>query len=46
MDDYLASRFVAEPLRLFDCDLPVDVCGAVVITTAERAKDLRYAMYT
>lgn len=41
MQDYLDSRFVAEPLRLFDCDMPVDVCGAVVVTTAERAKDLR-----
>ncbi len=40
MDDYLASRFVCEPLRLFDCDLPVDVCGAVVVTTPERARDL------
>ncbi|HEY2331396.1 MAG TPA: hypothetical protein VGH94_05720 [Acidimicrobiales bacterium] len=43
MDDYLASRYVAEPLRLFDCDMPVDVCGAVVVTSAERAKDLRHA---
>jgi acetyl-CoA acetyltransferase len=42
MDDYLASRYVAEPLRLFDCDMPVDVCGAVVVTTAERAKDLKH----
>lgn len=42
LQDYIASRFVAEPLRLFDCDMPVDVCGAVVVTTAERAKDLRH----
>jgi acetyl-CoA acetyltransferase len=41
LDDYLNSRFVAEPLRIFDCDMPVDVCGAVVVTTAERAKDLK-----
>jgi acetyl-CoA acetyltransferase len=40
MQDYLDSRFVCEPLRLFDCDMPVDVCGAVVVTTAERARDL------
>ncbi|MET0147046.1 MAG: thiolase family protein [Ilumatobacteraceae bacterium] len=40
MDEYLASPFVCEPLRRFDCDLPVDVCGAFVMTTAERAKDL------
>lgn len=42
MQDYVQSRFIAEPLRLFDCDMPVDVCGAVVVTTAERAKDLRH----
>lgn len=43
IDDYLASRYVAEPLRLFDCDMPVDVCGAVVVTSADRARDLRHA---
>ena len=41
MDDYRASRYVAEPLRLLDCDMPVDVCGAVIVTTPERAKDLK-----
>ncbi len=41
IEDYVSSRYVCEPLRLFDCDMPVDVCGAVVVTTAERAKDLR-----
>jgi acetyl-CoA acetyltransferase len=43
IQDYIDSRYVAEPLRLFDCDMPVDVCGAVVVTTAERAKDLKHA---
>lgn len=41
LDDYLGSRFISEPLRLFDCDLPVDGAGAVILTTAERARDLR-----
>lgn len=40
MDDYLASRFVAEPLRLLDCDYPVTGACAAIITTAERARDL------
>ncbi|AXI76304.1 thiolase family protein [Peterkaempfera bronchialis] len=40
MDDYLESRFVAEPLRLLDCDYPVTGVCATVITTAERARDL------
>jgi len=42
LQEYLDSRWVCEPLRLYDCDLPVDVCGAVVVTTAERARDLRH----
>lgn len=41
LDDYLSSRMIAEPLRLFDCDYPVNGAVATVITTAERARDLR-----
>ncbi len=41
IDDYLESRMIAEPLSLLDCDMPVDGCGAVVLTTADRARDLR-----
>lgn len=40
MDDYLASRLVADPLRLLDCDYPVSGCCAAVLTTAQRATDL------
>ncbi len=41
MDDYLNSRLLADPLRLLDCDYPVSGASATVITTAERARDLR-----
>ncbi|MGD9793861.1 MAG: thiolase family protein [Acidimicrobiia bacterium] len=41
MDDYLASRYIVDPLRLLDCDYPVNGSVATVITTAERARDLR-----
>ena len=40
-DDYMASRWIAEPLCLFDCDIPVEGCVAIILTTAERARDLR-----
>lgn len=40
-DDYFNSRMIAEPLCLFDCDVPVDGCVALIVTTAERARDLR-----
>ncbi|MBI3301857.1 MAG: hypothetical protein HYZ72_07235, partial [Deltaproteobacteria bacterium] len=40
-EDYLAARWIAEPLCLFDCDIPIEGCVALVLTTAERARDLR-----
>lgn len=42
MDDYLSSRMVVDPLRVLDCDYPVNGAVATVITTAERAADLRH----
>jgi acetyl-CoA acetyltransferase len=40
--DYLNARWVAEPVNLFDCDLPIQSAAAFVLTTAERARDLRW----
>jgi acetyl-CoA acetyltransferase len=39
LDDYMNTRYVAKPLRLLDCDYPVDSCGAVIFATEERARD-------
>lgn len=40
-DDYFAVRMVAEPLCLFDNCLETDGAVAIVLTKAERARDLR-----
>ena len=41
MDDYLGGRVIADPLLVYDCDYPVNGAVATIITTAERARDLR-----
>ena len=40
VDDYLAARMISDPLCLFDCDIPVEGAVAIVVTSAERARDL------
>jgi acetyl-CoA acetyltransferase len=41
MEDYLNSRLVCEPLHLFDYSLVNDGGVCLIVTTAERARDLK-----
>ena len=41
MEEYLGARMIADPMCLFDCCLESDGSLACVITSAERARDLR-----
>jgi len=41
VEDVLASPMMSTPLRLRDCCLVSDGAGAVIVTTAERARNLR-----
>ena len=41
LEDHQASRMITDPFRLFDCSLESDGGAAFIVTSAERARDLR-----
>jgi acetyl-CoA acetyltransferase len=42
LDEYLSSRWIADPIRILDCDMPVNVARAYVMTGEDKAKSLRH----
>lgn len=41
LEDHAQSRMIADPLRLLDCTLECDASGAIIVTSAARARDLK-----
>ena len=41
LEDYMTSRMILNPLRIWDCDRPVNAVTAYLVTTSERAKNMR-----
>nr|WP_315242958.1 thiolase family protein [uncultured Albidiferax sp.] len=39
MDDYMASRMISSPLRMFDCDVHCDGSTAIILSRVDAARD-------
>lgn len=40
MEDYFAGRMISSPLGLFDCDVPIDGAGVIIVSAPDAARDL------
>ncbi len=41
IEDYMTSKMIVWPFRLYDCCVDTDGAVAIIVTSAERAKDLK-----
>src|ERR1700712_4841357 len=42
VEDVIGSRMICKPLHLLDCCVETDNANAIIVTSAERARDLRH----
>jgi acetyl-CoA acetyltransferase len=42
MDDYVRGRWISEPFRVYDCARETDAAAALLVTTLDRARELRH----
>jgi len=40
LEEHASSRLISSPLRLLDCSVPADGAGAIILTSAKRARRL------
>lgn len=40
LDEYLSAPILSSPLRMFDCDVPIDGATAIVLSRRDEAKDM------
>ena len=41
IEQVMASKLIADPLKIYDCCLLSDAGGAIIVTSADRARDLK-----
>lgn len=41
LDEYMESPILSSPLRMFDCDVPIDGATAIILSRRDEAKDMR-----
>ncbi|MEJ6594995.1 thiolase family protein [Parasphingorhabdus sp.] len=40
LEEYMASPILSSPLRMFDCDVPIDGSTAIILSRRDEAKDM------